>query len=44
MRKRLKSYDYQHALERTVITHSQTENVALLGAAALCLDALGRES
>ena len=44
LRQRLESYDYQHALERTRITESRTENVAVLGAAALCLDALGRDA
>lgn len=41
LHRRLEEYDYQHALEHTVITRSKTENVALLGAAALYLDARG---
>jgi glucokinase len=41
MRERLRDYEYQHSLERTVITCNRIENVALLGAAALYLDALG---
>jgi glucokinase len=39
MREQLKQYAYQHALERLVISRSETENVAVLGAAALYLDA-----
>jgi glucokinase len=42
MRERLKEYAYQHALERLVISCSETENVAVLGAAALYLDARDR--
>ena len=38
MRRRLREYKYRRALEATVITPSTTENVAVLGAAALCLD------
>jgi glucokinase len=39
MRERLKSFAYQHALARLVIACSEVEDVALLGAAALYLDA-----
>jgi glucokinase len=39
VRERLKSFAYQHALERLVITPSETEDVAILGAAALFIDA-----
>ena len=39
MRERLKSCAYQHSLERLTITVSEIENVAVLGAAALYLDA-----
>ncbi len=39
MRERLKGFAYPHALERLSITVSETENVAVLGAAALYLDA-----
>ncbi|MCP4655339.1 MAG: ROK family protein [bacterium] len=42
MRERLKQYAYQHALERLVIACSETEDVAVLGAAALYLDARDR--
>ena len=42
MRERLKGFAYQHALERLTITVSETENVAVLGAAALYLDARRR--
>ena len=42
MRERLKSFAYQHVLERLVITYSEVEDVALLGAAALYIDASGR--
>lgn len=42
LRERLRDYEYQHSLERTMITCSRIENVALLGAAALYLDAFGR--
>ncbi|MDH3254896.1 MAG: ROK family protein [Acidobacteriota bacterium] len=44
MRKRLESYAYQHALERLTIAVSETDNIAVLGAAALYLDATGRSS
>jgi glucokinase len=43
MRERLKGYAYQHALERLTIAVSETENVAVLGAAALYLDARGQD-
>jgi glucokinase len=43
MRERLKGYAYQHALEQLTITVSETENVAVLGAAALYLDARGQD-
>jgi len=39
LHRRLTDYDYQHALERTIITRSKTDDVAILGAAALYLDA-----
>jgi glucokinase len=39
MRERLAEYAYQHALERLRIEASEIEHVALLGAAALYLDA-----
>jgi glucokinase len=42
VRERLKSFAYQHALEKLVITPSETEDVAILGAAALCIDAAAR--
>jgi glucokinase len=42
MHERLKSFAYQHALARLVITCSEVEDVALLGAAALYIDAAGR--
>ena len=42
VREKLKSFAYQHALERLVITPSETEDVAILGAAALCIDAAAR--
>ena len=43
MRERLKDYAYQHALEQLTITVSETENVAVLGAAALYLDARSQD-
>jgi len=44
LRRRLQDFDFQHSLERTSITCSEIEHVAILGAAALHLDAgeLGR--
>jgi hypothetical protein len=42
MRERLKSFAYQHALKRLVIACSENEDVAILGAAALYIDAAGR--
>lgn len=42
MRKRLERFAYQHALERLVIAVSETANIAVLGAAALYLDAKRR--
>ena len=42
MRERLKGFAYPHALDRLTITVSETENVAVLGAAALYLDARRR--
>jgi glucokinase len=39
MRGRLRGFAYQHALERLTIAVSEIENVAVLGAAALYLDA-----
>ena len=38
LRRRLKAFDYQHILERTNITPSHIEHVAILGAAALHMD------
>ncbi len=43
MRERLEGYAYQHALGRLTITVSEIENVAVLGAAALYLDARSRD-
>jgi glucokinase len=42
MREKLKSFAYQHVLETLVITTSEIEDVAVLGAAALCIDAAAR--
>jgi glucokinase len=42
MRERLKSFAYQHVLEKLVIAPSETEDAATLGAAALCIDAAAR--
>lgn len=42
MRERLKEYAYQHALERLRIEASEIEHAAILGAAALYLDARDR--
>ena len=39
MRQRLESYPFPHALEKLVITCSEIDDVALLGAAAIYLDA-----
>jgi glucokinase len=39
MRRRLKDYAWQHALPRLIIQPSQTVEIAVLGAAALCYDA-----
>ncbi|MGH9362543.1 MAG: ROK family protein, partial [Thermoanaerobaculia bacterium] len=39
MRERLRDFAYQHALERVEIVRSEVEQAAVLGAAALCLDA-----
>jgi glucokinase len=39
VREKLKSFAYQHVLEKLVIARSETEDVAILGAAALCIDA-----
>jgi len=39
LRKRLQDFDYQHSLERTTFARSEIENVAILGAAALHMDA-----
>lgn len=41
MHERLRDFSYPHALERLRITRSEIENVAILGAAALYLDAGG---
>jgi len=40
MRRRLASYPYPHALDKLVIERSEIEDVALLGAAAIYLDAM----
>lgn len=40
MRQRMASYPYMKSLERLVIERSETEDVALLGAAAIYLDAM----
>lgn len=42
MRERLATYAFPHALARLEITPSEIEHVAILGAAALYLDATGR--
>jgi len=42
MRERLKSFAYQHVLEKLVIAPSETEDAGILGAAALCIDAAAR--
>jgi len=39
VRERLKGFAYQHVLEKLVIARSENEDVAILGAAALCIDA-----
>ena len=39
LRRRLKDFAWQHALARAIIQPSQTAEVAVLGAAALCYDA-----
>ena len=39
MRRRLKDFAWQHALARLIIQPSQTAEIAILGAAALCYDA-----
>jgi len=39
LRQRLKDFAWQHALARLVIQPSQTTEIAILGAAALCYDA-----
>lgn len=44
MRERLREFAYQHALAKLVIACSENEDVAILGAAALALDAAARES
>lgn len=41
MRERLREFAYPHTLDRLTITRSEIENVAILGAAALYLDAGG---
>ncbi len=43
MRERLATYAYPHVLERLEITSSEIEHVAILGAAALYLEAKGQE-
>lgn len=42
MRERLRGFAYQHALEKVVIVCSENEDVAILGAAALAIDAAAR--
>jgi glucokinase len=44
MRERLRTFAYRHALERVEIACSEVEHVAVLGAAALCLDARVRSA
>jgi glucokinase len=39
LRRRLKEYAWQHALPRLILQPSQTSEIAVLGAAALCYDA-----
>ena len=39
LRRRLKDYAWQHALPRLILQPSQTSEIAVLGAAALCYDA-----
>jgi glucokinase len=39
LRRRLKDFAWQHALARVIIQPSQTAEIAVLGAAALCYDA-----
>ncbi len=39
LRRRLQDFDFQHSLEKTTITCSEIEHVAILGAAALHMDA-----
>jgi glucokinase len=43
MRERLREFAFPHTLDRLTITRSEIENVAILGAAALYLDAGGRQ-
>ena len=38
LRRRLRDFDYQHSLERTVLARSEVEHAAILGAAALHLE------
>ena len=40
MRNRLQTYAFPHALERLQIVRSETNDVALLGAAAIYLDGI----
>jgi len=42
MRERLQSFAYQHALASLVIACSENEDVAVLGAAAIAIDAAAR--
>jgi glucokinase len=39
VREKLRSFAYQHVLDKLVIARSETDDVAILGAAALCIDA-----
>lgn len=39
LQRRLRDFDFQHILEKVTITYSEIEHVALLGAAALHMDA-----
>ena len=40
LRHKLESFVYQHALARLVIQPTQTPKISVLGAAALCYDAI----
>jgi hypothetical protein len=38
MREKLKTFHFQNSLKKLVITQTQKPNIAVLAAAALCLD------